>query len=164
MGDNGWRAMPAQISVEIITAVAQALNKLYYTQQRPFSVVLHGGEPLLLGKNKLKNIVETLRSSLPLDCLLGIQTNGILITEEILDFCYETRTTISVSIDGPQQINDRYRVGHDGKGTFNRVIKGIETLKNHRESASLYSGLLAVVDPNSNPSEVYNFFKTLSHP
>jgi uncharacterized protein len=164
MGDNGWRTMPTQISVETITAVAKALNRLYYSQRRPFSVILHGGEPLLLGKSKLKNIVETLRYSLPLDCLLGIQTNGILITEEILDFCYDTRTTISVSIDGPQQINDRYRVGHDGKGTFDRVIKGIETLKNHKASIFLYSGLLAVVDPNSNPLEVYNFFKTLSPP
>jgi len=164
MGDNGWRTMPAQISLDTINAVAQALKKLYNTQQRPFSVILHGGEPLLLGKNKLRNIVELLRDALPLDCPLGIQTNGILITEEILDFCYKTRTTISVSLDGPQQINDSSRIGHDGKGTFDRVIKGIETLKNHRESAFLYSGLLAVVDPTSNPSEVYNFFKTLCPP
>lgn len=164
MGDNGWRSMPTQISLDTVAAIAQTLKELYYTQQRPFSVILHGGEPLLLGKNKLKNIVESLRNSLPSDCLLGIQTNGILITKEILDFCFETRTTISVSLDGPQQINDKSRVGHDGKGTFNRVIKGIETLKNHKESAFLYSGLLAVIDPTSDPSEVYDFFKTLSPP
>lgn len=164
MGDNGWRSMPTQISFDTVGVIAKTLNKLYYTQQRPFSVILHGGEPLLLGKNKLKTIVELLRNFLPSDCPLGIQTNGILITEEILECCFKAKTTISISIDGPQQINDKSRVGHNGKGTFDRVIKGIETLKNHKESAFLYSGLLAVIDPASNPSEVYNFFKTLSPP
>lgn len=164
MGDNGWRTMPAQISLDTVSIIAQNLTKLYYAQKRPFSVVLHGGEPLLVGKNKLKRIVEILRDSLPVDCLLGIQTNGILITEEILDFCYESKTTISVSLDGPQIINDKARVGHDGKGSFDRVVRGIETLKNHKKSAFLYSGLLAVVDPASDPLEVYNFFKTLSPP
>lgn len=164
MGDSGWRHMPSQISFDVIDATAHALKKLYYTQRNPFSVVLHGGEPLLLGKNKLQIILESLRNSLPLDCPIGIQTNGILITEEILDICFETRTTISISLDGPQKINDKSRVGHDGRGTFNRVFKGIEILSKRKESAFLYSGLLAVVDPTSEPSEVYKFFKNLAPP
>jgi uncharacterized protein len=164
MGDNGWQNMPAQLSVEAAKSIAENLNTLYQIQQRPFSVILHGGEPLLLGRNKLKSILEILHRFLPSDCEIGIQSNGILITNEILDFCYETKTTISVSLDGPREINDKFRVAHDGSGTFNKIIKGIEILKNHRESAFLYSGILAVVNPNSDPFEVYNFLKTLRPP
>jgi uncharacterized protein len=43
-------------------------------------------------------------------------------------------------------------------------MRGIELLRNHRDADFLYSGLLAVVDPDSDPSEVYSFFKTLGPP
>lgn len=101
---------------------------------------------------------------MPLEVSFGLQTNGILITEEILDVCNEHRTTISVSIDGPKHIHDRGRVGHDGQGTYDKVLEGINKLKEHRNSAFLFSGLLAVVDPKSDPGEIYQFFKTLNPP
>ena len=164
MGDKGWTEMPTQISSETILTVAQALKDFATTEKHSFSVVLHGGEPLLLGAKKLRVVLEALRSYLPQDNPIGLQTNGILITEEILDFCSETRTTVSVSIDGPRRIHNKDRVGHSGRGTYEKVIKGLEALRNHKDAKFLYSGLLTVINPQTDPNVIYQFLKHLSPP
>lgn len=164
MGDSGWAEMPNHISLETTQVVAKTLNELTRIQTRPFAVVLHGGEPLLLGPKKLDRVLSELRSSVPSECSFGLQTNGILITEETLDVCFKNKTTISVSIDGPKHVHDRGRIGHDELGTFDRVLEGINRLRRHPNATFLFSGLLAVVDPNSDPAEVYEFFKTLEPP
>lgn len=164
MGDNGWADMPNHISSETTEAVSKTLNELTHIQTRPFAVVLHGGEPLLLGQKKLDCVLSALRSAVPSEVSFGLQTNGILITQDILDVCDEHKTTISVSIDGPKHIHDRGRVGHDGQGTYDRVLEGINKLRGHRNSAFLFSGLLAVIDPKSEPEDIYEFFKTLDPP
>lgn len=164
MGDDGWIDMPNQISRETVRAVARAVKYLSRQQKRPFAVVLHGGEPLLLGPQKLKYLISMLRAVLPSECAISLQTNGILISNEILGLCSETRTTISVSLDGPRHIHDRFRVGHTGQGTYDKVIAGIERLRLHPDSEFLFTGLLAVVDPESDPAEVYRFFKRLNPP
>lgn len=164
MGDSGWAEMPNHISHETTQAVASALSKLTDIQTRPFAVVLHGGEPLLLGPRKLDRVLSTLRSAVPSECSFGLQTNAILISEDILDVCFKHRTTVSVSIDGPKHVHDRWRVGHDDNGTYDKVLEGIERLRQHPNSSFLFSGLLAVIDPTSDPNEVYEFFKTLDPP
>ena len=164
MGDTRWATMPKRISHATITALAKALGDLSRAQQRRFAVVFHGGEPLLLGPKKLGVLLAALRRALPSDYPFSLQTNGMLITQEILDLCSEYRTSLGVSIDGPPDVNDRYRIDHEGKGTHKKVLEGIEKLQNHRDSDFLYTGLLAVIDPESDPCEVYNFFKTLNAP
>jgi uncharacterized protein len=164
MGDTSWANMPNQISYETTVAVAKALRTLSQRQERPFAVVLHGGEPLLLGLGKLRRLIFSLRNALHPECAISIQTNGILLTEEILDLFAATRVTVSVSIDGPQHIHDKYRVGHTGRGTYAQVMKGIELLRRHHDSEKLFTGLLAVIDPESDPTEVYTFFKSLNPP
>lgn len=164
MGDTSWAKLPIHISEETLLAVANFLNELSQIQSGSFAVVLHGGEPLLLGPRRLDQVLSTLRAFVPRDCSFGLQTNGVLMTDEILDICFKHRTTISVSIDGPKHIHDRRRVSHSGEGTYDKVLEGINKLRKHQESKFLYSGLLAVIDPESDPQEVYDFFKTLGPP
>ncbi|MET0623750.1 MAG: cyclophane-forming radical SAM/SPASM peptide maturase YhhB [Pyrinomonadaceae bacterium] len=164
MGDAGWADMPNQISRETTRAVARALKELSRLQDRPFAVVLHGGEPLLLGPEKLRYVLSMLRGVLPGECAISLQTNGILIGDEILDVCSETHTTISVSLDGPRHVHDRFRVGHTGWGTYDKVLAGLKRLRRHPDAKFLFTGLLAVVDPESDPAEVYGFFKSLEPP
>lgn len=164
MGDTGWKNLPRQISYETIDDVTRVLSDLSDKQNRPFAVVLHGGEPLLLGFTKLEYLIFSLRDALPDECAISLQTNGILINQRILDLCANTRTTISVSLDGPPEIHDKNRVGHTGEGTYDKVLRGLKLLCDHREAENLFTGLLAVIDPESNPVEIYNFFKKLNPP
>src|SRR3954469_9235275 len=164
MGDTGWSRSPKRMSRETCRAVASGLARLAREQGRPFAVVLHGGEPLLLGADHLGHVVSTLREALPPECALSIQTNGILISREILDLCAGARVTLSVSLDGPQHVHDRNRVGFTGEGTFDKVLEGIRRLQAHPDSGFLFTGLLAVIDPTSDPGELYTFFKGLAPP
>ena len=164
MGDYGWARAPKQMSRETVEATAVALSNLAREQESPFAVVLHGGEPLLLGALKLAYLISTLRQALPSECAISIQTNGILISDQILDLCAEARVTLSVSLDGPRHVHDRNRIDFAGEGTFDKVLEGIGRLQSHPDSVFLFGGLLAVIDPTSDPDEVYAFFKALGTP
>lgn len=164
MGDNGWSRAPKRMSRETCHTTAAALECLAREQRRPFAVVLHGGEPLLLGATDLHHLIQALRKALPAECAISIQTNGILISRQILDLCANARVTVSVSLDGPRHVHDRNRVGFAGEGTFDKVIQGIERLRNHPDAEFLFTGLLAVIDPESDPGEVYTFLKGLGSP
>src|SRR6266436_8274810 len=72
MGDSGWAEMPNHISHETTLAVAKSLEELTRIQTRPFAVVLHGGEPLILGSRKLGAVLSTLRSAVPSECSFGL--------------------------------------------------------------------------------------------
>lgn len=164
MGDDNWKNLPKIISENTIEALCISLEEFVKNQRKRFSVVLHGGEPFLLGSKKLSHLLARLRNVLPNDYPISIQTNGILITNEILDICSSFRASVAVSIDGPEDVHNKYRLTHQANGTFSQVVKGFHILVNHPDAQFLNAGLLAVIDPFSNAAEVYNFFKTLSPP
>jgi uncharacterized protein len=164
MGDDGWRRQPKRMGEPTRAVVAAELGALMRSQGRSFSVVLHGGEPLLLGVPQLAGLFAALRAELGSACGIGIQTNGVLISKAILDLCSRFDVTLSISLDGPPAIHDRSRVDLRQRPTHAKVIAGLETLKAHRDSERLFSGVLAVVDPGSDPDEVYDYFKALGVP
>lgn len=164
MGDDNWLHMEKLMTKETMDAACHSLRQLSMAQDKPFSVVLHGGEPMLLGKPRLDYLLSQLRNALPDGYPLSIQTNGILITEDILDLCSKYKTTVAVSIDGPKHVHDKERVTHNGSGTFEKVLQGIQRIKAHPDADFLDSGCLAVIDPCSDPHEVYSFFKDIRTP
>ncbi len=164
MGDSGWARMPKRISQQTLSATARELSRLLEAQCRGFAVVLHGGEPLLLGPDRLESTLHTLKHALSPECTLNLQTNGTLIDNSILDVCVRHGCTVSVSIDGPAPVHDRFRLDHQGRPTHSRVLRGIDKLKRHPMSGSLFSGVLAVIDPASEPEQVYEHLKSLGAP
>jgi uncharacterized protein len=164
MGDDHWSRLEKLIAPATLEALATQLAIVAAQQVHPFSIVLHGGEPLLLGAARLDALLHTLRTHLGTTIPISLQTNGILITADILDICAQHRCSIAVSIDGPESVHDKYRVTHQGGGTFAAVLRGIDLLSTHPEADFLYTGLLAVIDPTSDPAAVYRFFKTLVPP
>ncbi len=164
MGDDGWRDMPALISRETITALAHAIKEFVTQQTEAFATVLHGGEPLMMGTRRLDVLLTALRDSLPRHYPISIQTNGMLLTREIVDLCSRHKVSVSVSLDGPKPVNDRFRLGKRGESTHDRVVAGVEVLRRHPDSEFLYSGLLSVIDPDSDPNVIYGYFKSLGAP
>lgn len=164
MGDDNWSRMEKLISIETINSIVDSLGKLSLIQQRAFSIVLHGGEPFLLGSKRLEYLLSSLRKQLSNEYPISIQTNGILISNDLLDICFKYQTSVAVSLDGPMEVNDKYRVSHQNTGTFEKVVKGYQILKNHKNAIFLNAGILAVIDPVSDPAEVYHFFKSIGAP
>src|SRR5215210_5664837 len=73
MGDRGWANMPRLISHETMRVVVRRLKDLTRAQDRPFAIVLHGGEPLLLGPTNLRYLISLLRGVLPGECAVSLQ-------------------------------------------------------------------------------------------
>ena len=164
MGDDNWSRQSKFMTAETLAALCSSLADLAARQPKYFSVILHGGEPLLLGAHRLNNLLAQLRAVLPTCYPISIQTNGILITEEILDVCALHQVSMAVSLDGPAHVHDTFRITHGGAGTFEQVVTGINVLQSHREAAFLNAGWLAVIDPATDPTEIYHFFKTMGAP
>jgi uncharacterized protein len=162
--DLGWTRMPRSMSLATIDSVVNSLGDLYLDQGRDFATVLHGGEPLLLGRHRMVRLLTGLRQRLPETCTISIQTNGTLITNELLDLCSLNSVTLSVSLDGPESVNDLHRRGFSQQTTFKDTLEGIRKLQAHRDGAFLFTGVLSVIDATSCPAEVYRFFKEISAP
>ncbi|GAB2695063.1 radical SAM protein [Kitasatospora kifunensis] len=96
---------------------------------RPLSVMLHGGEPLLVGRERIRSLLYVLRErSAPTS--LSIQTNGTLLSDRWIDFFEENCPSIELglSLDGDVEGN-AHRVDYRGKPTFDQVVQSLKLLE-----------------------------------
>jgi uncharacterized protein len=140
--------------------VLQAYITKYITLQ-PTPVagfVWQGGEPTLLGLDFYRRVVELQRPFVSQKLITNsIQTNGTLLTEEWCQFLKENNFLVGISLDGPKAIHDRYRRDRGGKGTFQRVMRGLKLLQKHGVE---YNVMACVARETAyRPLEVYRFFK-----
>ena len=164
MGDDAWRNQPKRMSAETGARIAEQLGAVFRAQQIPFSVVLHGGEPLLLGRKRLAELLAALRAELPQPCGLHIQTNGLLLSDEIIDVLVAHDVGVSISIDGPAETHDEFRVDHRGGGSHAKVAAAIARLNARSDAQPLFAGVLAVIDPRADPAVVYATLKATGAP
>ena len=163
--DTSWRRQPKRMRREVVEAVCERLIEQSERQEAGFAIVLHGGEPLLLGFAGLAELLHGLRAHLsPERHPISIQTNGTLLGESLLDLFAETRTSVSVSIDGPPESNDLARLDHRGRSTYAATMRGIQRLASHFEREFLFAGTLSVIQPTAEPRLVYEFLKALGTP
>lgn len=120
-----------------------------------------GGEPTLRGLDFFRKVVELEEKyKRPgMTVTNAFQTNGILVNGEWARFFKEHNFLIGISIDGPEHLHDRYRKDKGGHGTFKRVMRGLEQLKEH---GCEFNTLTVVQRSNSDhPAEVYEFLKSI---
>lgn len=164
MSDDGWRNQPKLMSDAVQTATVRQLTDLQVYQEHALDVVLHGGEPLLVGPKQMFKLCRTLRRSLPNSCAIHVQTNGVLLDDEFIDIFVRFDVGISISIDGPSGVHDRFRTDRGGRGSYDRVRSAIDLLTSREDAQPLFTGVLAVVDPTSEPSVVYASLKRMGAP
>jgi uncharacterized protein len=119
-----------------------------------------GGEPTLLGVDFFRNVVALEQKYAGGKRIHNaLQTNGTLIDDAWGEFLAEHRFLVGVSIDGPRELHDRYRVDKGGAATFDRVMRGLGKLKEHKVE---FNTLTVVNRHNSQyPLEVYRFLKEI---
>lgn len=119
-----------QISFETIKKIVELIkDKLIEYNDSSLDIVFIGGEPLLAYK-KIIQIAELLNANLSNVVIkYYITTNGTVLNDEILTFLTQKKVDVSVSIDGNQNIHDRYRVDKQNRGTYKKVISTIKTLQ-----------------------------------
>jgi len=128
-----------------------------------FSIVWHAGEPMVMSLGFYKQVYELIKTLIPKDIEVTqhIQTNATLINDDWCKFFIESGMKVGVSLDGPEHVNDRNRVYRNGRGSFEKIIKGINFLKKHNIEFSVISVL---TDYSLDyPDEIYNFFFNLGN-
>jgi uncharacterized protein len=164
--DQSWRVRPMVISDGVASQAAQRIGEHAGAHGlAAVQVVLHGGEPLLAGRARLRRIALELHSALPSACRLDlrIHTNGVLLDEQFCELFAEHGVKVGVSVDGDRAANDRHRRYADGRSSYDKVIRAISLLRNGR-FRSLYAGLLCTIDVANDPLAVYDSLMDLRPP
>lgn len=137
----------------------QYIKKYITGQDAPeISFVWQGGEPLLAGIDFYKDVTRIQNKYAEGKKVTNsIQTNGTLLDQNWCIFLDENNFLVGLSIDGPEEIHDRYRVDRKGKPTFKSVFKGMKMLQKY----CVEFNVLACVTAKSakQPLAVYRFFK-----
>lgn len=98
-------------------------------------IVIYGGEPTLNKGVLLEALkyIDALKEKelLPKALSVTVNTNGILLDEEILAQCKKTGAVVAISIDGPKEVHDQMRVYSSGKGTFDEVVRSYRLAQQH---------------------------------
>ncbi len=122
------------------------------------SVVWHAGEPLAVPLAYYEEAFKLMASwGIPEGKIVhNFQTNGTLINDAWCEFFLKNNCSVGVSVDGPAYIHDKHRKDRQGKGTHDKVMRGIEFLKKHK--VPFHSISVITADALESPDEVFNFF------
>ena len=136
------------------------IQQLLEAHQVPeVTIAWQGGEPTLMGLDFFKRSVEYVEKYKKPDQRIAhtMQTNGTKLDDEWCAFFKENDFLIGLSIDGPQEMHDVYRVNKGGEGTFHQVMGGLDYLRKHEVEFNI---LCSVHAANADhPLEVYRFFR-----
>lgn len=114
----------------------ESYTQQYIAAQRVPEVTFawQGGEPTLMGLDFFKRAVALQQQYRKPGMRIhnAFQTNGVLLDEDWCRFFHQHNFLIGLSVDGPKQLHDAYRVDKGGKPTFDRVMAGLALLKKHR--------------------------------
>ena len=137
----------------------EAFVKSYIESQDGEQIVFswQGGEPTLLGLDYFRKVVELQKKYKPNGIRIenDLQTNGILLNDEWCEFLLANNFLVGLSIDGPEELHDKYRKTRSGKPTFHLVMKAVEKLQRH---GVRFNALVTVNRHNVKyPVEIYRF-------
>ncbi len=155
--DQSWRRRPRVMAPRIVRATAERIAEHARSHRlNRVTVVLHGGEPLLAGPERLAALARELRRSLDGIAVLDLrmQTNGLLLDDEFCALLVRERIHAGVSLDGDRDSHDRHRVRADGSGSYDDTVRAVRLLGQpaHRPA---FAGLLCTVDVSNDPDAVY---------
>jgi len=118
-----------------------------------------GGEPTLCGLDFFRSVVKLQNEHNGNKVAINncIQTNGYLIDDEWARFLHDNKFLVGLSLDGPHDLHDRYRVDAAGKGTHERVVRTAALFNKHKVE---YNILFVVTEATARrPDKLYDYYK-----
>jgi uncharacterized protein len=142
------------------TVLEAYISQLLEAQQTPeVSVSWQGGEPTLVGLEFYKRSIELVEKYRRpwQNVAYTLQTNGTHLDNEWCAFFRKHNFLIGLSVDGPPEMHDAYRLDKGGQGTFAQVRRGWDLLQKHGVETNILGAVHAANAPY--PLEVYRFFR-----
>jgi uncharacterized protein len=147
-----FRARDHRMPVAVAAAVADSVNEWARLAPR-FSVVWHGGEPLVAGRAHLAALMAPFQG-----VEHHVQTNATLIDDAWCGFLAEHGVRVGVSVDGPPDLNAQ-RANRAGQPAYERIMAGIAALRRH---GIAFAALCVVSAPRPGlAARLYEFFLEL---
>lgn len=134
---------------------------LHSKESNEIAISFYGGEPLLKF-DLIQHAVEYVKDNhFGQNVMYIITTNGLLLDkEEIRNFLIENNFYITISLDGPKRLHDRYRIDVSGEATHQRVMDNLRKIKktnyNYFKDRINYN---AVVAPPYQEAVLNEYFK-----
>ncbi|MCP2620190.1 radical SAM protein [Candidatus Aminicenantes bacterium AC-334-K16] len=126
------------------------------------TITFYGGEPLL-NFPLIEECVKYAQKNSKKKIYFGITTNGTLLNEKMIKFLIDNDIGLTISLDGPKEIHDRYRRTIFGNGTFDLILSNIEKIRNiSSEYFSSHGGFNSVISPPFNLKKLKKFFDSLA--
>jgi uncharacterized protein len=166
MADQSWRDQPRRMSTDIAKLAAERIGEHAKAQGLTnLALILHGGEPLLAGRELISTLAREVRASAGsgVEVDVWFQTNAVGLDHAYLTMFDELNIRVGVSLDGAAGDHDRHRRFASGRGSHAAVIAGLERLRNPR-FAHLFSGLLCTIDLRSDPVTTYEAVASFEPP
>jgi uncharacterized protein len=155
MADQAWRGLPKRMSPPVaVKAVERIAEHVDKHDLASVDIILHGGEPLLAGAEWLAGLVGSLRSQVPAQVNVALQTNGTLLDRPMLTTLKSLGVKIGVSLDGDAEATGRHRRYTNGRNSFDAVADGLDLLRSP-EFLDCYSGILCTIDLQNDPVSTY---------
>jgi uncharacterized protein len=159
--DQSWRSRPALLSPTLRRGLVERCEE-YLAERQHATVTLefHGGEPLLIGKQRFAELLEDLRGALGYErARFCLQTNGTMLDDEWCDLFERQAVSWAISCDGPPKIHDRFRVFRNGAPSSETVERALRLCVGRK--SSYFGGVLSVIDPTTDGAEVVRYFYKL---
>ncbi len=122
------------------------------------AITFYGGEPLL-EFSRIKEIVAYAEEIFEgKKILYSITTNATLLNKEIIDFLLVHNFSITLSMDGPKDVQDKNRKFKNGQGSFDIVMKNIQLLYHKNPDRMKNVTISMVIDPAQDYSEIVTLF------
>ncbi|MFC9243565.1 FxsB family cyclophane-forming radical SAM/SPASM peptide maturase [Streptomyces sp. NPDC057136] len=163
--DDTWRDRPSAASPAVLDRTAARIGEHAATHRlREVGLVLHGGEPLLAGADRLADFAGRVRARVPGTCTVRttVQTNATLLTDARVATLARHGIRVGISLDGGLAAHNTQRLDHAGRPSWPAASRGARLLAERHPEA--YAGILTVVDPSTDPVEMYESLLALRPP
>ncbi len=161
-GDLSYKTQPKTFNTKLIPILFNRIKEYMYNKNIDnFTIVFHGGEPMLIGISFYKKFIQHYQEIFEGSNKrigFGMQTNGTLLDEKNVSILNKLGIQIGVSMDTTKSSNEKYRVYHNGKSSYNEIVNGFNFAKKQDKQ----TGILSVIDVNKSPLDTYKHIKNIS--
>ena len=151
--DNWMSFEMAKKVVDFFRTHSRKSEKAYYS--------FYGGEPFL-NFSLIKKVVDYVKSTeKEKQITFGTTTNGTLLNDDVIDFLVDNKFTLTVSLNGPEKVHDRFRIFANSKPTFNTIINNLRRIRDKDEQYyDQKVAFNATICPPYDLVGLMNFFET----
>ena len=157
-GNTSWRKKPKEMAWDVYTRAVERVVEHAAKHSLSYCFFsFHGGEPLLRSPEFFRRAVAFAKERLAAHSItieFGMQSNATLLNAEWVEALADLSISIGISLDGPEEAHNEFRVYSNGLPSYADARAGLEHLLTPR-GREIWGGFLTVINVNRDPVEIF---------